>query len=748
MKVDASKETRNLDKAKSFFSGTSWREITSILTLELFVLSIVVPPLLVSSQPSSSPTTFYFGTVTSSPLTSISATDPNFLAGRASISVYGLQYQQLAWFNASSGGYAPDLASSWSYFFLNKSIVANVTWTDGENVTTVIPAGVAEVIMHIRPNTYWVSSTGQKLFPVTSWDVWATTLILSLVGGSPYNVTVVNNQTVIMWFYGPYATGLPIRYNVTVLLCTVGMQATSLFIPYPLWKPLVYNVSKYYYTIQQLFVGNPANGTILKILRQQLRNYVPSNYLYSNGPYYVSQITPSEIVWSKNPYYWAADKFPFDQIIEYQFTGGSAFQSALISGLLDLAFATYPPSVASEILSNPNMRLISSPATGGLGLMFNFRAPYMNITQVRQAIAYIINRTEVADIMGSPYSPVPYPETIPDDNLFAYLNTPDFLAKLNPYNTNSTMAAKLLESVGFTQKNGQWYAPNGKPFQVIIAQTAGASIQEVDAVDVIVSELNNFGIQAQLEIYPASEQNSLWSSGQGYSAWWLGYSAPLPEITNFFEDVKFFNGYPNNVTGWNSIVTLPNGTKINIQTLYAESPNTTAQYIQLEQELGYLENYYLWMLALVNRGNQIWINVNGLSWPPANSTLWQEAAAGFTPGQQIWFWVMSGQLKPSPTTTTSTSATTVTTTSVSTTTTTATSVTTTTAVSTTTSVSTTTAVSTTTSVATSVTTSLLTSVSSIVTTVTSGIGLGVVIAVIAVLIVVIAVIAYLLLRRR
>jgi ABC-type transport system substrate-binding protein len=133
----------------------------------------------------------------------------------------------------------------------------------------------------------------------------------------------------------------------------------------------------------------------------------------------------------------------------------------------------------------------------------------LNYSQVRWAIAHIINytveasvypsfpQTEPAEVPWGEWPSVSYWTNWLISNYSANycLQGPDgtVCGKIYELSTNWTLAAELLESVGFTKKGGVWYLPNGTPFTLPIYDAGGTLSTLAQA---IVKALNEFGIEA------------------------------------------------------------------------------------------------------------------------------------------------------------------------------------------------------------------------------------------------------------
>jgi len=319
---------------------------------------------------------------------------------------------------------------------------------------------------------------------------------------------------------------------------------------------------------------------------------------------------------------------------------------------------------------------------------------------------------------------------------------------LNPYPTNTTKAAQLLTSAGFTFKNGLWYTPNGTQFSLVIGVSGTPSPDQQAILQAIQSELANFGITTSLTIFPNfNAVHNAWQTGQGYDLFWLDAWGGSVSIYGTFDwglPLSYFGGYPWNVSQWNLNITLPNGTVVDLHHLFREtrSPASLQQMIQANQEISYYMNQYMApSISLVEQGIEVIINTQQVSVPSNDSWVWTQALYGIANTGLIQTLLLEGMISPATSTSTSTTSTTQMPSTVTTTTTTTA---TTTSISTTTSATTvtTTAVSTSVSSVTSVLTSILTSVSS------SGLSAPIVAAIVVVIAVVVGLIVYFLARRR
>ncbi|QIW25274.1 ABC transporter substrate-binding protein [Sulfolobus sp. S-194] len=576
------------------------------IPLLILLLGLILPSVTIIANSQASKV-LTIGWVTSSPYTSLSSYNPNIFSGGLGGAFYGLVYAYSAILNVSNNQMLPGIVENWTFSPSN--------WIQEYNSLSSV-----NVTLYLNPNAHWAN--GQ---PVTAYDILATCLILDMYSAPPFpNYTVINNYTIIISYPKDYVSPYLMPFT---LLNTVGLGEVAVITNYQVWKPIITQIEGNWTLLQEGKVKTTVFRNMIRSFNPALVAPISASY---NGPFYVSQITPSEIVLSKNPGFYAVNMVPWNEVIIYQYTSSQDLLAGIKTGEIGLLYsgATSLPSLALSSLPS-YYKVVSVPQPFGYALYFNLQNPWLKYVQVRQAIAYIINRTAIALVGGVKYSPVHIPNGIPNFSYFNEFRSPA-VSNLNPYNVNLTKAAELLESVGFTEKNGQWYTPSGTPFTLNITDTSTSSPGVDSMLTLIADELTAFGIPTTYSIITIpSVAHQLYETGDYDLAFqnWGGY---YPGTVDWYLQLQYLSGIPYNVTHWDLLVPLPNGSVYNMSKLYIEStaPNSTSQLIAANDEIAYALNYYLPLLPLVYSDYVIVYNSNVLSAPPSNSWFWEEALYG------------------------------------------------------------------------------------------------------------------------
>jgi peptide/nickel transport system substrate-binding protein len=262
-----------------------------------------------------------------------------------------------------------------------------------------------------------------------------------------------------------------------------------------------------------------AATTTLTNLAKTIDAYAPKTDI-SAGPFYIKRLNNSQALLVKNPDFYAAGKVHVGQVIMEHQNSNQQIISYMDAGTLDAApYTAMPTNVYDQVKAAGNTPL-RMPALVASALTFDENvAPYNNVN-VRQALAYVINRTAVQKV-GEPTSGTPSTITGAVSGALPDFITSAQQSSLNPYSPDVAKATAMLKSAGLTLKGGQWYLPGGKPWTITLPVPQGfADFQAASSV--IKSELTSFGIPTTITGGPAwtSYQPNLFT-GKYPVGWWL-----------------------------------------------------------------------------------------------------------------------------------------------------------------------------------------------------------------------------------
>lgn len=293
--------------------------------------------------------------------------------------------------------------------------------------------------------------------------------------------------------------------------------------------------------------GKDAASDDVKNLRKEMDTFRPADYVVT-GPYKVDKdtITEAQMTMKKVPTAWAAGQVKFDKIVLYQ-GETAAITPLVLDKKIDFATHAFPPATEKQILDQ-GIRVIRYPFYTGPGLFFNNSVYPLNLPEVRQAIAYAINRDENGMVALSKSGVgVKYMAGISDNLLKTWVKE-DAIAKLNQYKFDTAKAEELLKKLKFTKgADGIWVDDKGKKLEFEILVPSDFADWSASAENAA-QQLTKFGIKAVVRGVPSAQQPNDIHAGKfqiGYRGW--GSSIPHPQ-SGFIADIVTYNegGQKNN----------------------------------------------------------------------------------------------------------------------------------------------------------------------------------------------------------
>jgi peptide/nickel transport system substrate-binding protein len=201
----------------------------------------------------------------------------------------------------------------------------------------------------------------------------------------------------------------------------------------------------------------------------------------------------------------------------------------VLNGEIGHATNVYPPATIQSMVE-AGLEIVQIPRGYGPALLFNHAVAPWNVTEIRQAFAYVIDRTQNAFLTngigatGTVYMAGLLDSVVPN------LMTEEDIAALNRYELNLDEAARLMESVGYTRNaDGKWADASG-------ATVGGEFKFPSDFVDFsaatqdAISQLNAFGFDIVPVGIPSAEASAAIREGNfNLSIWSWGNATVFPE---------------------------------------------------------------------------------------------------------------------------------------------------------------------------------------------------------------------------
>jgi len=204
------------------------------------------------------------------------------------------------------------------------------------------------------------------------------------------------------------------------------------------------------------------------------------------GPFkFVEWVKGSHIVLVRNEAYWNDDKPYLDKIIIRFITDPATLVAELEAGNVDYVFRGVPYEAYSKLKGNPNLDVILSYRPPyKFVIAFNTKHPILSDVRVRKAIAYALNKTEIAlratNGLSKPTNSFWTPEIVEPS------------PGIHKYEYNPSLAEKILDEAGY--KRGA----DGKRFTLELLTRVGEP-EEAMVAELIRDYLSKVGIEVKIK---------------------------------------------------------------------------------------------------------------------------------------------------------------------------------------------------------------------------------------------------------
>lgn len=218
----------------------------------------------------------------------------------------------------------------------------------------------------------------------------------------------------------------------------------------------------------------------------------------TSGPYLFDHWTRSvEIVLKRNPNYWnkGAEEKPYLDELRWVFVPNTnTLKIQLRTGEVDMISPPPDSTLIQELKGMSRVQYQSEPDVYWEQLAFNNAKFPTNELAVRQAIAYSVDREQIADVVLKKQVGVLDSPILPAQKGY---HVPSY----KRYRADSKKAQEVLEKAGW-KKDGAYYAKGGKPLVVTFKSTAGNDLR-LKVAQLMQQALKQNGIRMEISMEPA-----------------------------------------------------------------------------------------------------------------------------------------------------------------------------------------------------------------------------------------------------
>jgi peptide/nickel transport system substrate-binding protein len=363
--------------------------------------------------------------------------------------------------------------------------------------------------------------------------------------------TPVTAQDVVTTFNTGYLIGMPVWSYIDGVEAVDDLTARFIMsAPSPLaeYRILITQIrpTSVYGTFAeraQAFIeaGTASGDADFDAALTELTEFRPEQYV-SAGPYVLlpENVSDANVVLVKNEGGLNADVVLFDRAVVWN---GETDQVTPLVSNGDLWYAThgFPPATEAAFVEQ-GIDIVRGPAYSGPALYVNHSVAPLDRPEVRQAMAYAINREQNGFVsLGESGIAVDCMCGF-SDNLTPLWLSDETLDALNPYDYDTDMAAQLLEGIGFSKgDDGVWMDDQGNrmAFELIFP---AEFLDWAAAAENATQQLNDFGFEITARgVQFQQQQQDVYDSNFQLAIRNWGAASPFPG-QSYLEPYNRYNG--------------------------------------------------------------------------------------------------------------------------------------------------------------------------------------------------------------
>lgn len=228
---------------------------------------------------------------------------------------------------------------------------------------------------------------------------------------------------------------------------------------------------------------------------KDFNTYMMDRIGVSSGPFVFDYWKRNvEYVLKRNPNYWNKGKndLPYLDSIKYRFLKDTnTLKIQLRTGEVDWILAVPDTNLREELEAFPRSDFQSTPGGYWEQFAFNLDKPQLRDVNVRRAIAHLIDREQLSEVVLKGQTEPLHSTLLPQAEEY-------YLPAWQEYDFNADKAARYMEKAGYT-RDGRWWMKDGKPLTLLFKSTAGNALR-MKVAQLLQQAFKKNGIQMEIAL--------------------------------------------------------------------------------------------------------------------------------------------------------------------------------------------------------------------------------------------------------
>lgn len=274
-----------------------------------------------------------------------------------------------------------------------------------------------------------------------------------------------------------------------------------------------------------------------KHIWEKIDNPDASTVMVGSGAFILTDIKPGEMYRMKANKAFFMGSPDVDEIVIPLIKDTTALFTALKAGSLDITTRNLAPELIKDFAADKNLKILKGSGFSTTMIYFNNERPPFNKKEFRQALAYAINRKEIVDVVILGVGTV-------GSMGFVHPDLGNYNPSINQYAYDLEKSKKLLDSIGFTDKNGDGLreSDQGKPLDFKILVYANNALR-IRAAELMKESFAKIGVKVTISALDMAVVDDLaWpdfdaKNGRNYDMTMWGWGASSMNAINRYVEM-------------------------------------------------------------------------------------------------------------------------------------------------------------------------------------------------------------------